>query len=483
MIVGAGQVTRRDGEDVTPLGLMVDAARAALEDAGAPGLAARLDSIAVTDCFSWPVPDPGRVLAAELGAEPRETVRSAIGGTGPIELLRDAGRRIAAGELDVALLAGGEAARSLLQGRYTGGPEQPAGSEPTRMVGKNRPQSHAAEEAAGLFLPIAYYPLFEHALRAAAGRGREEHAASLGRLWARLAAVAAGNPYAWATTTPDAETIATARPGNRLVADPYTKLMTANIYVDQGAALVVCSAEAARAAGIPPERWVFLTATAGAHDHWFAVERDALHRSPAIAACGRAALGHAGAGIDDVAHLDLYSCFPCAVEIAAAELGLDLENDPRPPTVTGGLTFAGGPASNYPMHSLAALTGRLRADGAGHGLATGVGWFMTKHATAILSATPPARPFGDFDVQAEVDALPRREAAGADAAASAPVESYTVVYDATGAPSTAIVSALLDDGRRALARSDDPDTMAALRDEDPIGTRVRLDGARFALAS
>jgi acetyl-CoA C-acetyltransferase len=138
-----------------------------------------------------------------------------------------------------------------------------------------------------------------------------------------------------------------------------------------------------------------------------------------------AALGHAVARIDDVAHLDLYSCFPCAVEMAAAELGLDLEADPRPPTVTGGLTFAGGPASNYPMHSLAALTGRLREDAVGLGLATGVGWFMTKHATAILSASAPARPFADFDVQDEVDALPRRAVADDGIAATAPVESYT----------------------------------------------------------
>jgi len=229
---------------------------------------------------------------------------------------------------------------------------------------------------------------------------------------------------------------------------------------------------------------VFLAATAGAHDHWFTIEREALHRSPAIAACGRAALEHAGATIDDIAHLDLYSCFPCAVEIAAAELGLDLEADTRPPTVTGGLTFAGGPASNYPMHSLAALTGRLREDGEGLGLATGIGWFMTKHATAILSAAPPARAFADFHVQAEIDGLPRRAAAAdGTVTAKAPIESYTVVYDTSGEPSAAIVSALLADGRRALARSDDQETLAAMRDEDPIGAAVRLDGHRFVLDS
>jgi acetyl-CoA C-acetyltransferase len=68
-------------------------------------------------------------------------------------------------------------------------------------------------------------------------------------------------------------------------------------------------------------------ASAAAHDHWFAASRQDLHRSPTIAACVRATLGHAGIGVDDVAHLDLYSCFLSAVQIAAGELGLDLVTD------------------------------------------------------------------------------------------------------------------------------------------------------------
>jgi acetyl-CoA C-acetyltransferase len=40
-----------------------------------------------------------------------------------------------------------------------------------------------------------------------------------------------------------------------------------------------------------------------------------------------------------VTHVDLYSCFPSAVQIAAAEIGCPTQRDL---TVTGGLTFAGG---------------------------------------------------------------------------------------------------------------------------------------------
>ncbi len=81
-----------------------------------------------------------------------------------------------------------------------------------------------------------------------------------------------------------------------------------------------------------------------------------LWRSPAMAAAAGAALSGAGIGVDDVAHLDLYSCFASSVCFALDALGIG-EDDPRAAavTVTGGLPYHGGPGSNYMTHSLAAM--------------------------------------------------------------------------------------------------------------------------------
>ena len=103
---------------------------------------------------------------------------------------------------------------------------------------------------------------------------------------------------------------------------PLSEALNANDRVDQGAALILCSVEAARSPRVPEDRWVFPLSGADAHDHWFLSHRADLRSSPAIRLAGRAALRLAGVGIDDVAHVDLYSCFPCAVQIAANELGL-----------------------------------------------------------------------------------------------------------------------------------------------------------------
>jgi acetyl-CoA C-acetyltransferase len=478
VIVGVGQRSHREPDKPAPVELTAEAARAAQDDAGAP-LLARAEAVAVVDPFSWPVPNPALLLADTLGIAPRDHVVSARGGTSPLVLLGELCRRIADGKLDVGLLAGGEVGtaffRAARTGEDLGWPGQDGQDVPRpEVIGSDRDPHHPAEQAAGLIAPIFFYPLFEQAVRGAAGRDVATHQAWLGRLWRRFADVAASNPYAW-TPGLDGQDPAVPGPENRMVSFPYPKFLNANIQVDQAAALLVCSAQAAADAGIPRERWVVVHAVATAHDHWHAVERDVLHRSPAIAACGRAVLGHAGAGIDDVALLDLYSCFPSAVQIAAAELGVDLEDPSRPPTVTGGLTFAGGPANSYVTHALATLVQRAREQPDALALSTAVGWYLTKHGAAVLGVGEPRRPFAWHEPQDEVDALPRREAAE-DFAGTAPVESYTALYDRDGTPTLGIVSALVH-GRRALAQTQDRDLVAALVAGDALGRDVELAGA------
>jgi acetyl-CoA C-acetyltransferase len=476
VIVGVGQHTWRDPAPTSPRELMRLAVESAVTDTGATGVLRRIQSLGVVDSFSWGTADPATLLAADLGISPAETVYTHTSGTSPLDLLSDAAGRISEGNLDAALITGGEAVRALFGGRYGGGPKQPEGTAPTRMLGIDREPQHAAETAAQLLIPIAFYPLFENAIRAEAGAGTIEHLDWLGELWAGFAEVAASNPHAVMGEQPSARDIVTAGPRNRMAAAPYRKLMTANIFVDQAAALVVCSAEVAQAAGVPRSNWVFVHATAAANDHWFPSQRPDLHRSPAIAAVGQSVLGHTGLGIGDIAHLDLYSCFPSAVQVAATELGLsrgDLTDDSRPPTVTGGLTFGGGPGSNYVTHSVATLATRLRVEPDQHALATAVGWYLTKHAAVVLSGRPPATPYAHHDHSADVALLPTREiTSGASGAAT--IETYTVVFARSREPERGIVVCGLPDGTRAVAASESPESIAALLDTDPLGTKVEL---------
>src|SRR5260370_5876615 len=99
----------------------------------------------------------------------------------------------------------------------------------------------------------------------------------------------------------------------------------------------------------------------------------------------------AGRGLDDMRFIDLYSCFPSAVEIACQEIGL-AEDDPRGLTITGGLPYFGGPGNNYVTPSIFHMKPRLRARPGSFGLVTADGNYPTKNSFRIYSPNPHAGP-------------------------------------------------------------------------------------------
>ena len=173
-----------------------------------------------------------------------------------------------------------------------------------------------------------------------------------------------------------------------MVGLPYTKYMNSNNDVDMAAAVIMCSAEKAESLGVPRDRWVFVHAGTDCHEHQFVSNRWSFAETPAIELGGRCVLELAGCSIDDVALVDLYSCFPSAVQLGAQSLGLSLD---RQLTRTGGLSFAGGPWNNYVMHAIATMVADLRGQPGERGLVWANGGYVTKHSFGVYSTEPPAR--------------------------------------------------------------------------------------------
>lgn len=472
VIIGVGQRSQRvdRGEpELEPVDLMVVAAQIALEDAGVTDASA-IDSVRTVGLLSWRYTDPGSLVAERLGVgHGVDSGISAMGGNSPQMLLNQTALDIQAGEVSCALLAGAESWRTRMKYRAAGEnppwTSEPEGTEPAREIGTAVEMNHEAETALGIFLPIQVYPMFEQARRHHLGRTMEEHLPVLGALWSRFSEVAATNPHAWIQEAMTPEEIVTPSPTNRMVGLPYTKVMNSNNAVEQSAAVLMCSVEVAERLGVPRERWVFPLSGSDAHEHPYVSHRDTLHTAPAVGIAGRAALAEAGLTIDDITHLDLYSCFPVAVQVGADELGLDLD---RQLTLTGGLSFAGGPWNNYVMHSIAAMVEALRADPGSTGLVWANGGYLTKHAFGVYSTEPPTGGFRHAHPQDEVDALPSREVV-ADHDGAATVETFTVMHGKEGQPEQGIVALLLDDGRRTWGVTTDADTVATLVAEDVIG--------------
>jgi acetyl-CoA C-acetyltransferase len=478
VLIGAGQALHRAAglDDARePVALMAEAVRSAAADAKLDGVPAA-DSVRVVSLLSWRYRDPAWFLADDLGLQPCETCYTTPGGNTPQYLVNTTSLEIQRGDLDLAILAGGESWRTRMRARRAdvdlGWRKRPEDTEPGRTLGKDEPMSAPAETARGIMMPVQLYPMFETALRAAAGETVEEHQVRVSELWARFSEVAARNPYAWQQTALTPEQIRTAGPENRMIGFPYPKYMNSNNDVDMAAAVILCSVERARSLGVPEDRWVFPHAGADAHDTVVVSERADFRSSPAVAVAGREVLRLAGTGIDEVEIVDLYSCFPSAVQIGAAALGLGLD---RQLTRTGGLSFAGGPWNDYVMHAIATVVGELRERPGARALVWANGGFVTKHSLGVYSTEPPAAGFRHADPQAEIDALPRRGLADpAEAAGAAVVEAYTVMHSREGEPEAAFAACLLADGRRAWGTSTDAGLCRAMIDGAWVGRAVTL---------
>jgi len=474
VLVGIAQVEQRTDDPSSakePIDLMIEAVHSAAHDAGSSELLSA-NSVRVVRGI-WPYQNPAKAVAEAIGNANAETGITPYGGNFVQTTLNKSCLDIQSGTHDIIIIAGAECgntqARAAKAKIDLGWRDLPG--TPDVTMGAEVEMRHPAEKAIRMGAPIQIYPIFETALRHHLGLGVTQHLEHISKLWASFSAVAADNPHAWIRDAKTDEEIRTPSAINRPVSFPYLKFLNSNNNVDQGAALILCSQAKAEALGIARDKWVYPWAGTDAHDHYFVSNRDNLYTSPAIRIAGARCLELAGLDVGEIDLVDVYSCFPVAVQVAARELGLDTT---KPLTVTGGLTWAGGPMNNYVMHSIARMAELLRQQPGDRGLITANGGYLTKHAFGVYSTEPPAAPFQHDDLQPHVDTLYKREVVnGHDGAAT--VEGYSVMYGPAG-PNKAFISCLLDDERRVWAINEDAETLAAMTQQEFCGRRIDISG-------
>ena len=481
VLVGISQLEQRATDPLAarePIELMIDAVRAAAQDAGSVALLRQAGSVRVIRGF-WRYENPAGAVCEAIANPTAETALTPFGGNYVQKVLNHSALDIQSGRHDIIVMTGAECGRTQATARRAGLKLRwrDINGTPDRYIGTDGPMGHPAETALGIRRASQVYAIFETARRHHLDESVPGHLRRISELWAGFSRVAAGNPHAWIREAKTAEQIRTPSRGNRPVTFPYPKLMNANNNVDQAAALILCSEAKAAALGIPKSRWIYPWVGTEANDQYLASHRDCFFKSPAIRIAGGRALELAGLAKDDLDFVDLYSCFPVAVQVAAAELGLDTN---RPLTVTGGLTFAGGPLNNYVMHSVARTAELLREAPGAKALVTANGGYLSGHAVGIYSGEPRKEGFQFANPQDAVDAAaPVREVV-AEYAGSAEVEGYCVLHGTEG-PEVANIALRLPDGQRTWANCTDPDTIAAMQAEEFCGrtAQVREGRANF----
>ncbi|SEH65500.1 acetyl-CoA C-acetyltransferase [Mycolicibacterium rutilum] len=489
VIVGVGQFTERiddpDYRGMSAVDLATAAVRAALTDTGvdAATVAEAIQTVYALRQFEISGPMPAtlgksnnypRSVMRRVGGDPARVVLEPVGGQGPQKLVTEAGTAIAAGEFDVAMIIGSEPGSTARY--FANRDDKPDFTE--HVDGQLEDRGHQihryfTEYTAnhGLTGAAVQYGLLDNARRSRLGLSVADYRREMAELFAPMSKVAAKNPFSSSPVERSVDDITTVTDDNRMICDPYPRLLVARDQVNQGAAAIMMSVAAARRLGVPEDNWVYL------HGHSDLTEQGLLDRvdlgaSPAAVHAAREALRVAGIGVQDVATFDLYSCFPFPVFVVCEELGLGAD-DPRGLTVTGGLPYFGGPGNSYSLHAIAETVAQLRDRPGQFGFVGANGGTMSKYSVGIYSTTPAEwRTDRSAELDAEIAALPTipvtewPEGPGT-------IETYSVRYD--WPTRTGIIIGRSDaDGSRFMAITEDADLVALMTDGDPLGAAITV---------
>jgi acetyl-CoA C-acetyltransferase len=510
VIVGVGQFTERiddaDYRGMSSVELATEATRAALEDTGADvaAVAAAIEVFAglrqFEICTPFSKPPLGcsdnyvRSVARRVGADPVRAILEPIGGNGPQKLMTEFAGAIAAGDVEVALILGSEPgstakyfADQARAGEAAGErfekpdfTEHVGGQLEDRGYGFEQYMSEYTAKHALTGAPVQY-GLLDNARRARLGLSVADYRHAMAELFAPFSKVAAKNPFSSSPVERSVEEIETVTDDNRMICDPYPRLLVARDTVNQGAAALMMSVAAARRLGVAEEKWVYL------RGHADQTEQDLLDRvdtsvSHSAKVAVAEALRVAGVGIDAIATFDLYSCFPFPVFAVCDEFGL-AGDDPRGLTLTGGLPYFGGPGNSYSLHGIAETVAQMRDRPGSFGLVGANGGVMSKYSVGIYS-TEPAEWAADrsTSLQDDIKALPK-VAVTRNADGPGTIETYSVRYD--WPVTTGVIIGRLDaDGSRFMALTEDEDLVALMCDGDPLGARISVksteDGTNLA---
>ena len=477
VLVGVGVAS--DGAEATEL--MARAVIEAAADAGTTAILAAVDRIAVPQ-GSWSYPDPARLVADLVGATGARTHLVELG-IPQQSVINQALAAIVAGTSDMAVVVGGEAmrwARNAARGGRAATETAQPGVAPDVLHRRTGTLVEPVEVATRLWDPVQQYAMIDNALRHAEDRSIDQHRRQIAELWARCNQVAQHNPRAAFPAPMTAAAIDTPSTSNRPLAFPYNKWHSTQWTVDQAAALVMCSVEAARRLGIPTDRWLFPLVGLESSHAVSLLRRAEPHTWPAMGVLGRAAAARIGRPVADAEVVETYSCFPAAVRVQQRQLGLDIDGTP---TVTGGMAFAGGPFNNFVFQAMAAVVAPLRSHPGSLGVVTSVSGLLTKPGIGVWSSEPDGEPPLLADLAGEaaaatgvVDVHDRLDGYAGEAT----VVTYTVTYEG-GDPVRAVALCDTPEGPRCVAFTDDPDLAAHGLTDELCGAKVVVAKGIFTL--
>ena len=261
-----------------------------------------------------------------------------------------------------------------------------------------------------------------------------------------------------------------------MLAWPYTKLHNSQWNVNQGAGLILCSAATAEFMGVDRSRWVFPRAFAESNFMSVVASRGDLGGCPGFRIAGEVAMQRAGVKFDDISLRELYSCFPYAVRSQLQEFGMSTDGDL---SVTGGMTFGGGPLNNFVFQATVRMAQLLRDRPEEVGLVTTVSGMLTKQGVALWSGVCSADGWVFDDVTEAVRQVADIRELVSDYDGEGTIAGYTVLYQGEQ-PWRAVAVFDLPGKLRTVAYSEDAQIISRLLQEEACGQSFQLGAGQFS---
>ena len=442
---------------------MRDALGAAGTDSGAPELLENLDAILIPR-GTWLYEDPGRYLANEFGCRSAKTVIGEVG-ISQQGLINEALAMVREGRARSVAIVGGESRRWGRDHEF-----QEIFGTPDQILARPMNFFEDVELEKGIVFPAARsYAMIERAFSHERGLTEAETLQEISALWHSFNAVASSQVHAAFAQPRSLDDIATERDDNPLISAPYRRWHVSQWTVDQAAALLVTSEEFADELQIERNRLVYPHVAIESSHSLGLVRREALGAWPAMGVLGDAARHHLGRDLSDIEQREIYSCFPAAVRVQASELGLP---EQPVPTLTGGMTFFGGPFNSFVLHATVTMADALRESPTSLGLVTGVSGLLTKPALAVWSASPPARDSLIHDYAPEAEAV-----TGSLDVELAPQGSFTIESSTAFHENGQLIAVLIGrtpQNKRVLIRSENESFASEVLERTFIGETISL---------
>mgnify|MGYP003335772909 FL=1 len=472
ILIGAANIQQKNSLDKLDeaLILMDKAFKLAARDSS-PKITKYIDEIRVPKGF-WKYRDPGAWIAEKNNFLNKPTTYVSKIGVLQQTLINEAIKKIMAGDINASLIIGGESRYKLVQSLKANKEykETKLIQNPDHYL-KAQSDLNLPEEIKELsHMAVGYYAILENALRHKNKNSVKQHKKIIADLYEGFSEIASQNKDSLISKKIKSHEISESSKMNPYQAFPYNKYHCTSWNVNQASALIICNKRIADKLEIPEAKRIYPLAASETNYMNPLIQRESMLKPLGMKLAAKFIIDQLNKFQKNVDFYDLYSCFPVAVQMFAESLNI---KPSKSSTITGGMSFAGGPLNHYVLTSTVQMIDKLRNKPNSIGLITGVSGVMTKQSYALWSSEKITN-FSHKDVTSQVEKLDIPMLLSHKKSGEAKIVSYTILKDKKNYKKKAVIYAETKNKKRLILSSQKKEFIKDMERNEWIGKDINF---------